>query len=174
MHNATSWGPKHQNTKICCGSFWIGFHPDWRHCSGSPGLQVTSTQLQAIPHWISTLQLCSLHKHSTTMPKVVYQMCATLRLSTPLTQACLCTLYVVSSPTRNRRLMIWHALVCVCVCEWEWVCVSVCMWVSVCVCVWVSVCMWASVSVWVRLCVCVHIMYWRWGKAPPILNLSTR
>ena len=69
-----------------------------------------------------TLQLCSLYKHSTTMPKVVYRMCATMRLSIPLTQACLCTLYLVSSPSENRRLTIWHACVCVCVC--------VCVWVS--------------------------------------------
>ena len=87
------------------------------------------------------------------MPKVVYRMCITLRLSTPLTQACLCALYIVSSPNKKRRLMIWRAHVCVCVfvCEWcvcEWVCMWASVWVGVYVskCVWVCVCMWVCVS----------------------------
>jgi len=44
--------PIHQNTKICCGLFWIGFHPaDWRQCSGSPALdlQVTSPIITGSP-----------------------------------------------------------------------------------------------------------------------------
>jgi len=89
-------------------------------------------------------------------------MCATLRLSTPLTQACLCTLYLVSSPTKNRRLMIWRTNVCVCVyvCMWVSECVCLCvMCVSECVCEQVCVCecVWARVWewVWVSVCLCV-------------------
>jgi len=97
------------------------------------------------------------------MPKVVYRMCATLRLSTPLTQACLCTLYLVSSPNKNRRLMIWcaHVCVCVCVCVSVCVCEWVCVYVSdVCVSEWVFVWVYVSKCVRVSVCVCESECEW--------------
>ena len=90
------------------------------------------------------------------MPKLVYQMCETLRLSIGLTQACLCTLYLVSSPNKKKVVLWYDVHMCVWVCVRVHACMCVCLYiVRVCVCLCVFVREW--MCAWLYECVCMYV-----------------
>ena len=61
------------------------------------------------------------------------------------------SMFLYTAETKLRRLsIIFHSLLCVCVCARVCVCVRVCVRVFVCVCLCVRVCVCVSVCVCVR------------------------